>query len=70
MAEGMPSRQSPKETGAREGELTMSQVLIVQVTPEIPRHRGWFQAFGIVLLVLGIAAIVRSQETEETSWEV
>jgi len=48
----------------------MSQVLIVQVTPEIPRHRGWFQAFGIVLLVLGIAAIVRSQETEETSWEV
>ncbi len=70
MAEGMISRQSPKEAGARYGELTMSQVLIVQVTPEMVRNWGWFQAFGTVLLVLGFAAIVRSPETEETLWEV
>jgi uncharacterized membrane protein HdeD (DUF308 family) len=35
-------------------------VLIVRVTPEMIQHWGWFLAFGIVLLVLGIAAIVRS----------
>ena len=38
----------------------MSNVLIFQVTPEMIRHWGWFLAFGIVLLVIGIAAIVRS----------
>ena len=38
----------------------MSNVLIFQVTPEMIRHWGWFLAFGIVLLVIGIAAVVRS----------
>jgi uncharacterized membrane protein HdeD (DUF308 family) len=42
------------------GELTMTDVLIVQVTPQMIHHWGWFLAFGIVLLLLGIAAIVRS----------
>ncbi len=42
------------------GELTMSDVLIIQVTPEMIHHWGWFLAFGIVLLLIGIAAIVRS----------
>ena len=35
-------------------------VLVVQVTPEMIQHWGWFLAFGIVMLLLGIAAIVRS----------
>ena len=35
-------------------------VVIVQVTPEMIHNWGWFLAFGIVLLLLGIAAIVRS----------
>jgi uncharacterized membrane protein HdeD (DUF308 family) len=35
-------------------------VLIVKVTPEMIQNWGWFLAFGIVLLVLGIAAVVRS----------
>jgi uncharacterized membrane protein HdeD (DUF308 family) len=34
--------------------------VIVQATPELIHHWGWFLAFGIVLLVLGIAAIIRS----------
>jgi uncharacterized membrane protein HdeD (DUF308 family) len=34
--------------------------VIVRVTPEMIHHWGWFLAFGIVLLLLGIAAIVRS----------
>ena len=38
----------------------MTDVLIIQVTPEMIHHWGWFLAFGIVLLLLGIAAIVRS----------
>jgi uncharacterized membrane protein HdeD (DUF308 family) len=38
----------------------MTDVLIIRVTPEMIHHWGWFLAFGIVLLVLGIAAIVRS----------
>jgi uncharacterized membrane protein HdeD (DUF308 family) len=38
----------------------LSDVLIIQVTPEMIHHWGWFLAFGIVLVVLGIAAIVRS----------
>ena len=38
----------------------MSDVLIIQVTPEMIHHWGWFLAFGIVLMLLGIAAIVRS----------
>jgi uncharacterized membrane protein HdeD (DUF308 family) len=35
-------------------------VLIVRVTPEMIQHWGWFLALGIVLVVLGIAAIARS----------
>ena len=38
----------------------MSDVLVIQVTPEMIHHWGWFLAFGIVLVALGIAAIVRS----------
>ena len=34
--------------------------VIVGVTPEMIHNWGWFLAFGIVLIVLGIAAIVRS----------
>src|SRR5208282_1433369 len=34
--------------------------VIVRVTPEMIHNWGWFLAFGIVLLLLGIAAIVRS----------
>ncbi len=35
-------------------------VVVVQVTPEMIRNWGWFLAFGIVLLLLGVAAVVRS----------
>jgi len=38
----------------------MTDVLVIGVTPEMIQHWGWFLAFGIVLLALGIAAIVRS----------
>jgi len=38
----------------------MSDVLVIQVTPEMIHHWGWFLAFGIILVALGIAAIVRS----------
>jgi uncharacterized membrane protein HdeD (DUF308 family) len=38
----------------------MNEILIIRVTPEMIHHWGWFLAFGIVLLALGIAAIVRS----------
>jgi uncharacterized membrane protein HdeD (DUF308 family) len=36
------------------------QVLEVQIPHEIVQYWGWFLAFGIGLLVLGIAAVVRS----------
>ena len=36
------------------------EVLIIKATPEMIQHWGWFLAFGIVLLLLGIAASVRS----------
>ncbi len=36
------------------------QALEIQIPHEIIQYWGWFLAFGIVLLVLGIAAIVRS----------
>ena len=32
----------------------------VQASPEIVHHWGWFLAFGIGLLALGIAAVMRS----------
>ncbi len=34
--------------------------VIVRVTPEMIHNWGWLLAFGIVLLLLGIAAVVRS----------
>ena len=37
-----------------------TDILIFQVTPEMIHNWGWFLAFGIVLMVLGIAAIARS----------
>jgi uncharacterized membrane protein HdeD (DUF308 family) len=36
------------------------EVLIIKASPEMIHNWGWFLAFGIVLLSLGIAAIVRS----------
>ena len=35
-------------------------VLIVKVTPEMIQHWGWFLALGIVIVLLGVGAIVRS----------
>ena len=35
-------------------------VVVFQVTPEMIHNWGWFLAFGIVLLLLGVAAVVRS----------
>ncbi len=34
--------------------------VIIGVTPEMVHNWGWFLAFGIVLLLLGIAAVARS----------
>jgi uncharacterized membrane protein HdeD (DUF308 family) len=39
---------------------SVTDVLIFQVTPEMIRNWGWLFAFGIMLMVLGIAAIARS----------
>jgi len=36
------------------------EVLVVKATPEMLHNWGWFLVFGIVLLLLGVAAIVRS----------
>jgi uncharacterized membrane protein HdeD (DUF308 family) len=36
------------------------EVLVIKATPEMIHNWGWFLAFGIALVVLGIAAIVRS----------
>ena len=36
------------------------QAIAVQVPPEIVQYWGWFLAFGIGLLALGIAAVVRA----------
>jgi uncharacterized membrane protein HdeD (DUF308 family) len=38
----------------------LSDVLVIKITPEMIHHWGWFVALGIVLIVLGIAAIVRA----------
>ena len=40
--------------------LSQIDVMIIRVTPEMIHNWGWFLAFGIVLLLLGIAAIARS----------
>ncbi len=37
-----------------------TNVLVIQITPEMIHHWGWFFALGMVLLLLGIAAVVRS----------
>jgi uncharacterized membrane protein HdeD (DUF308 family) len=42
-------------------------VLVVKATPEMSHNWGWLLAFGIVLLLLGIAAIVRSFVTTVAS---
>ena len=34
--------------------------VVVGATPEMVHHWGWFLGFGIVLMVLGIVAVVRS----------
>ena len=36
------------------------QALDIQIPHEIAQYWGWFLAFGIALLLLGIAAVVRS----------
>jgi hypothetical protein len=36
------------------------QVLDIQVPTEIIHNWGWFLVFGIGLMVLGVAAVVRS----------
>ena len=36
------------------------QALDIEIPREIVQYWGWFLAFGIVLLLLGIAAVVRS----------
>jgi uncharacterized membrane protein HdeD (DUF308 family) len=36
------------------------EVLVIKVTPEMIHNWGWFLAFGIVLVVLGVAAIARA----------
>jgi uncharacterized membrane protein HdeD (DUF308 family) len=48
---------------SRKGEMKMLgqiDVLVIQVTQEMIHHWGWFLAFGIVLMLLGLAAVVRS----------
>ena len=35
-------------------------VMLLQVTQEMIHHWGWFLAFGIVLMLLGIAAVIHS----------
>jgi len=40
--------------------LAQIDVTIIQITPEMIHSWGWFLAFGIVLLLLGIGAVVRS----------
>jgi uncharacterized membrane protein HdeD (DUF308 family) len=40
--------------------LGQMDVIAIQVTQEMIHNWGWFLAFGIVLMLLGIAAVVRS----------
>lgn len=42
-------------------------VMIVKATPDMIHNWGWYLAFGIVLLLLGIAAIVRSSTSTVVS---
>ena len=38
----------------------LDSLTVVQATPEMIRSWGWLLAFGIVLTVLGVAAVIRS----------
>ncbi len=38
----------------------VDSMTFIQVTPEMIHHWGWLMAFGIVLVVLGVAAVIRS----------
>ncbi|MGA8741981.1 MAG: HdeD family acid-resistance protein [Terracidiphilus sp.] len=38
----------------------LESVTVVQATPEMIHNWGWLMAFGIVLAVLGVAAVIRS----------
>jgi len=38
----------------------LTDVLVIKSTPEMIHHWGWFVALGVVLIVLGIAAIART----------
>jgi len=40
--------------------MIVNEVLAVQIPHELVHYWGWFLAFGIGLLVLGVAAVVRS----------
>jgi uncharacterized membrane protein HdeD (DUF308 family) len=40
--------------------LSQVDVMVIQVTQEMIRNWGWFLAFGILLMMLGMAAVVRS----------
>jgi uncharacterized membrane protein HdeD (DUF308 family) len=42
-------------------------VLVLKVTPEMIQHWGWFLAFGLVIVLLGISAITRSVGTTVVS---
>jgi uncharacterized membrane protein HdeD (DUF308 family) len=41
--------------------------VIIRATPELIHNWGWFLAFGVVLLLLGIAAIIRSTKATVAS---
>lgn len=38
----------------------LDSMTVIQVTPEMIHHWGWLMAFGIVLMLLGVAAVIRS----------
>ena len=46
----------------------MTDVLIFGVTPEMIHHWGWFLAFGIVLLALGIAELYGQSQRLWLRW--
>jgi uncharacterized membrane protein HdeD (DUF308 family) len=51
-----------RTNAARRSNMTAASVegFAVQASPEIVQHWGWFLVFGIGLLALGIAAVMRS----------
>src|SRR5271166_2390300 len=56
----VPARRLVAEPFGGENAMTEIQVLDIGVPAEIIHNWGWFLAFGIGLMVLGILAIVRS----------